>query len=534
MVNRIFAFITVLLVLFSCADPAIGIHVIEMEICTNLHNQTNPDVLWPFVIWQDNRDGDWDIYAYDLDRQAEYAICTADGNQINPSVGYGYALDESIIIIAWQDDRNGNNDIYGYKLLSDFHDLGFGSEIAICTDPCDQQNPTSAGSYICWQDNRNGNWDIYAKLYDEVEPNEVVICGSPGDQIKPDAIFDTVWSAPAPYYGRVIWQDNRNGDWDIYGHDLRDQNDFLVCIKDGNQTNPSCGSYGFTWQDDRNANNDAYASMCLDNYCSESFEIAVCTDPNSQIHPGFSEDAIVWQDDRNGGWDIYGYRTNWYYPGTEFIVSAGDEDRLSPAIDEWGYCVVWQDRRNGNDDIYAATLCLRGSDSCLGCTIELFDDEPYFGTTLYMSPTYIDTPTGHELLTSTCGFNDFIDAWHTYQPAVGGPVTITTEGSSLDTVLSVFNSCLTNYPDHQPPIELACNDDYCLEHAGSKVTLDAVKGKTYYIRVSGYNDQRGDYRIVVKRGAATDPIKSDLNGNGKVDWFDFAIFASEWLMSNTQ
>ncbi|HUS73455.1 MAG TPA: hypothetical protein VMY06_10355 [Sedimentisphaerales bacterium] len=526
MANRIFVLVAVVTILCLCVESAIGIHVIEMEICTDSSTQANPDIEYNFIVWQDNRNGNWDIYGYDLDKGMEYAICTADGNQTNPSLGIASILNEPII--AWQDDRNGNNDIYGYKLLYNYYDLAIGTEIEICTDPCEQQNPVSVGEYVFWQDNRNGDWDIYARTYEyQQEPNEVVICDEAGDQINPAAQWDT-----------IAWQDNRSGDWDIYGLDMDANNEEPICTKDGNQTNPSCSRHGFAWQDDRNGNNDIYAAFyrVFISDLNDLVEVPVCTDSNSQIHPGFCEEIIVWQDDRNGGWDIYGYRMDDIYFGTEFDISTGTGDRIKPAVHD--YTVVWQDMRNGNDDIYVGYPCLRGNDECGGCAIEVFDDEPYFGTTLGMSPTYIDTPTGQELLTSTCGFNDYADVWHIYQPAMGGPVTITTEGSSLDTILSVFNSCFGLYsphdPEPQPPIELACNDDYCLENAGSKVSLDAVKGKTYYIRVSGFNDQRGDYRIVVKRGAATDPIKSDLNGNGKVDWYDFAIFASEWLMSNTQ
>lgn len=522
MTKRIFVFIAIMLVISWCAESAPGIHVIEMEICTDPNAQRNPDIEDNFIVWQDNRNGDWDIYAYDLKRHAEYAICTADGNQTNPSVGFGNILYEPII--AWQDDRNGNNDIYGYKLIDPYFDLAIGTEIEICSDPCDQQNPISMGNYVCWQDCRNGNWDIYGKSYEnDMEPNEFIICDDSSDQINPAADW---------YY--VAWQDNRGGDWDIYGFDLDDQNEVAVCTEDGNQTNPSCsGPLGFAWQDDRNGGEDIYGLLCTDIPCSGYAEVGVCIAPGTQINSALSIEAVVWQDDRNGTWDIYGYKVDNIYFGQEFIVSTGAGDQVRPATYVYD-SVVWQDSRNGNDDIYAAYLCLRGNDNCNECAIELFEGQPYFGSTQGMSATFVDTPTGYEWLTSTCGFNDFVDTWHIYQPAFGGPVTITTEGSSIDTILAVFNSCYSHHPDYQPPIELACNDDYCLENAGSKVTLDAVKGKTYYIRVSGFNDQTGDYRIVVKRGAATDPIKSDLNGNGRVDWYDFAIFAAEWLMSDTE
>ncbi|MHC4084789.1 MAG: hypothetical protein ACYSWZ_04175 [Planctomycetota bacterium] len=518
MAKRIFAFMTVVFMMCWCAESALGIYLIEMEICTDPNAQRNPDIEENYIVWQDNRNGDWDIYAYDLYKQAEYAICTADGNQTNPSIGMGNILNDPII--AWQDDRNGNNDIYGYKLLDRYRDLAIGTEIEICTDPCDQQNPDSMGRYVCWQDDRNGSWDIYGKSYD-TEPNEFVICDDSNDQINPAAGWDY-----------VAWQDNRGGDWDIYGYNLDDQNDLVICVEDGNQTNPFCSdTLGFAWQDDRNGDEDVYGLLCTDIPCSGYAEVGVCTGPGTQIHTGLSRVIVIWQDDRNGNWDIYGYKVDDIYLGAEFIISKGDGDQVRPAIDIYDG-VVWQDSRNGNDDIYAGYICVNGNDNCDECAIELFDDQPYFGSTQDMSGTYI--PTDYEPLTSTCGFNDFVDTWHIYRPAMGGPVTITTEGSTLDTILSVFNSCYSHHPDHQQPIELACNDDYCLENAGSKVTLDAVKGKTYYIRVSGFNDQTGDYRIVVKRGAAIEPIKSDLNGDGSVDWLDFAIFASEWLMSDIE
>jgi len=486
----------------------------------------------PFVVWQDNRNGDWDIYGYDLDKKTEYAICTADGNQTNPCVGWGSILDD--IIVAWQDDRNGNSDIYGFRLYDYSHgyyfELGLGEEIAICTNPAEQTNPVSGMGHVFWQDNRNGDWDIYASRHyplDTDEPNETVICGLPDDQINP-----AVWLLEHT----VVWQDNRNGSWDIYGFDMEDQNELPVSTANGNQTNPASSFFGVAWQDDRNGNDDIYAAICENiGLCENLVEIPVCTDPHSQVRPSSAQtEVIVWQDNRSGIWAIYGWRLLAYYTGTEFLISAGTADRLNPAMSEYN-CVVWQDRRNGNDDIYAGYLCLSGNDDCGACAIELFESQPYLGSTQGMSPTYWHDQQHY--LTSSCGFNDFIDAWHTYRPTIGGPVTITTDGSSLDTILSVFNSCFTAFPYGSdvgnPPIELACNDDYTLFHAGSKVTLNVVRGKTYYIRVSGFNDQTGDYRILVKPGAATEPITSDLNHSGRVDFADFVIFASEWLMSDS-
>ncbi len=532
MKSQVLSFLMATAVFTSGVSSAKGVHPTEVQVCTHPSNQANPHVFYPFVFWQDDRNGDWDIYAYDFDTQTEYVICAAQGNQTNPCILFGSILAEAIVV--WEDDRNGNSDIYGYRLLYDLYDLAVGSEIAICIDPCDQRNPGSLGSYVYWQDNRYGDWDIRVKDYKEFEePNEFVICGVHGDQVNPSAAF---------YRGgpTFVWQDNRSGDWDIYGNtrplnfwppiippvvvpivpiplepnavsaepqegDESDPNEWVICAKQGNQTNPSCSTFGIVWQDDRGGNNDIYGRFCVDILCSEFTEISVCTEPNDQMYPNFFGEVVVWQDSRNGGWDIYAYGMNDYLRGTEFAVSTAEGDQIRPVSD--GFMVVWEDWRNGNGDIYAGIL--QGSDNCGKFTVELFDDQPYFGSTEGLSWTW--TRFDEVPLTSSCGFYDFVDAWHVYKPAIGGPVTITTAGSSLDTVLSVFNSCPISYEytsqiPHKP-VELACNDDYCLEHAGSKVTLDVVKGKSYYVRVAGFNNQTGDYRIVVRRETAGESVE---------------------------
>ncbi|MBI4743554.1 MAG: hypothetical protein HY776_01805 [Actinobacteria bacterium] len=41
------------------------------------------------------------------------------------------------------------------------YDISSGKETQLTNDPKDQVNPAISGSKIVWQDNRNGNWDIY-------------------------------------------------------------------------------------------------------------------------------------------------------------------------------------------------------------------------------------------------------------------------------------------------------------------------------------------------------------------------------------
>ena len=75
--------------------------------------------------------------------------------------------------------------------------------VALITSAGDQMYPATDGRTVVWQDNRNGNWDIYAYSLDAKK--EGVICDDAGDQTEPRIRT-----------GRIVWTDSRKGDKDIY------------------------------------------------------------------------------------------------------------------------------------------------------------------------------------------------------------------------------------------------------------------------------------------------------------------------------
>lgn len=76
----------------------------EIQITKDLADQTHPDVESGVVVWQDDRNGNWDLYLYNQKAQTERVICTDAGNQTQPRIRMGR--------IVWTDDRNGGQDIY--------------------------------------------------------------------------------------------------------------------------------------------------------------------------------------------------------------------------------------------------------------------------------------------------------------------------------------------------------------------------------------------------------------------------------------
>ncbi len=165
--------------------------LIETQITNNESDQIDPAIYGDRVVWQDERNGNWDIYMYNLSTSTETCITTNESNQTKPAI-YGDR-------IVWQDERNGNRDIYMY-------DLSTQKETRITDESSDQVNPAIYKDRIVWQDERNGNWDIY--MYDLSTQMETQITTNKSDQIE-----------PVIYGDRIVWQDEREGR-EIYLHEL--------------------------------------------------------------------------------------------------------------------------------------------------------------------------------------------------------------------------------------------------------------------------------------------------------------------------
>ncbi|MDQ3927540.1 MAG: SBBP repeat-containing protein, partial [Chloroflexota bacterium] len=104
--------------------------------------------------------------------RAPKPISQAQNDQAAPRMEGGY--------VVWQDARNGNLDIFAYN-------VAISQTFPIYVGPGDQRHPVVKGNLIAWEDNRNGDWDIYAvRITGPLSvtlPTPVNV--APGDQINP-------------------------------------------------------------------------------------------------------------------------------------------------------------------------------------------------------------------------------------------------------------------------------------------------------------------------------------------------------------
>ncbi len=173
----------------------------EFPITTNPANQYGPAIYGNIVVWQDERNGDYDIYSYNLLTFTEFPISTNLSEQYSPAI-YGNT-------IVWQDNRNGNSDIYGYNLSTD-------EEFQITTNVADEWDPAVYGDIVVWTDTRNSYvTDIYG--YNLLASKEFQITTNAFGQQTPDIYSNT-----------VIWMDYRNGNFDIYGATIPEPGTILL------------------------------------------------------------------------------------------------------------------------------------------------------------------------------------------------------------------------------------------------------------------------------------------------------------------
>ncbi|MCK4353419.1 T9SS type A sorting domain-containing protein [candidate division WOR-3 bacterium] len=120
-----------------------------------------------YVIWQDNRDGNPEIYykqslnngeTWELDER----LTNATGDSKYPSL----VTSSDTLHLVWQDNRDGNWEIY-YKQSPD-GGTTWTPDTAL-TDTGSSEHPSITVSdsiiHIVWQDNRDGNYEIYYKRY---------------------------------------------------------------------------------------------------------------------------------------------------------------------------------------------------------------------------------------------------------------------------------------------------------------------------------------------------------------------------------
>ena len=413
----------------SLSDPAFVIcDATADQVKPNLEFNSNSDVYEYLVVWGDERDDHWDIYGRRIDEDGapqgdEIVVCNASDDQYGPDVTYNVRVNQWLV--SWYDYRDQNAsgaDIYGQRVKADGSLAGQGN-FAIYDGPNNQRSvalvarPKLVGAeYLAvWQDHRSGdglevvgqrisvlgtlNWhDFNVSAPLESQENPRVAYNSTDQQFL------------------VVWQDERDGDSDIYAQIVLTTGipitDNIVVQNVGHQLvdpavayGPISNTYVVVWHDQDDGDIDERVVNADGTLGSVHSVIVAGTQPAIAYNSTADEYLIVFASPETGDKDIKGRRVaiDGTFVSTVFTISVNTADQSLPQVTYNGtddeYLVVWSDARTDQGDIYG-----RRVDA----------DETLLGDDDFLIAADTDAQTAPSVAWNSDD-NEYLVVWHDYR-----------------------------------------------------------------------------------------------------------------------
>lgn len=323
-----------------------------VQVTNDSANQDQARLYGDRLVWQDDRNGNWDIYMLDLSTGLEKRITTDRFDQVDPGI-----FDD---IIVWKDTRNHqgkpidfpdnyNSDIY-------FYNISTGKEQLLTDNNRCQISPDIYGKNIIWLDYRENKFEVI--MYDLSTNQEFQISNNTGNCSDCRIYQDTViWAIEIDNSSRLIRYDIYSGQTnqlDLNPHgkisDLRFDQKHLAWSQP-----PTSG-----------INSDIF----LYNF-KEGETKQITTNESYQFWPLISGDLIFWTDLRNDpdgwhcpcqdvgenktldNWDIYTYNLT---TGLERQITSSEGAEVLNDIQ--GGKIVYIKTKQNRKDIYIMKLGL--------------------------------------------------------------------------------------------------------------------------------------------------------------------------------
>jgi len=339
-------------------QPA-GIQEQSKPVITHWASQEFPAIDGSRVVWQDARFGATDIFLRDL---------ATDALPVNLTQSHSWEVQPAIAgdLIVWKDGYVGVG-IHGLQLTT-------GAIFTVTANQADVSRPQLANGVVVWADNRAGNedWNIYA--YHIAHATEVVISDAPGIQQDPQIDWPWVvwWDYQERIYlynletqqqqtilatrgarlpdvsaadGLVIWQDARNGNWDLYGYDLHQQQEIPLLVAPRDQENAVIDHGVIAYQE--RTEGSAWNAALLDLGRKATFLIEAQAANQTQL--ALSQKRIVWQDIRYHTADIFAWQWNGEVPIGGVYAVAAPAELQAGALPGGEVLLQWQDNATTED-----------------------------------------------------------------------------------------------------------------------------------------------------------------------------------------
>lgn len=295
-----------------------------------ISRQTEVNGRGRWSVWQDQRNGSWNIYAKDVlnENTSEIAITDSTLNQENPHTDGDF--------VVWQARQaDGSLDIW-VKSLNDE------SLLSSVTNTSSENEINAVVSYpwVVFQRKSTGStdapWQLYAKNLLNNEETAIDLSGQ--DQINPSI-----------HNAKVVWQDMRDvGPGEIYMKDLLSGKIKRITTQTDGQYHPAIENQWIVWADNRNQQLDLYAFNLL-----RGVEVQLTNTPEDETQPNINGEWVVFEEDSSGEQNIN--LRLLYLPNSETVqLTNAPSNKEKPSLIS-GH-VLWTDIEDLNKEIHIGTL----------------------------------------------------------------------------------------------------------------------------------------------------------------------------------
>lgn len=311
----VFLVVTVLAVSMYTVAPAKAVVLpgTEQQITTNPASQTDPAISGNNVVYTDDRNGNQDIYFYN--------ITSGEETNLNPGIPNNQYLDDiSGNQVVYTGVTSTGADIWLYNLYTNL-------EIPLDSSGTNYW-PSIDEDLVAWIFRSGADYDvILANLTERrattlasasyvsrprISDGLVVWAEDIGgwDQIRSyncsSGEYLTITNGLAAHKdpdisgNKLVWISNEAGNWDVYLHDLTTQITTQLTYNSADQLYPRISGNNVIWEDTRSGTHQIWF-MNLD----EGLEMPVYPTGHTQILPAIDGNRILWSESRYGNFDIF-------------------------------------------------------------------------------------------------------------------------------------------------------------------------------------------------------------------------------------
>ncbi len=284
-------------------------------------------------VWSDNRNGNTDIYLQSYSEQGirtgnnvKLNSDTLSSAQVNPDVVMNHS---GLMLCVWESAHNRYNDIFIQFIDKDGNAIGNNIQVNTNTGSRFQRTPAcdmneSGASVIVWRYDEAGQADIRGQRYDENQ-------NPAGDNFTINTERGSVYNnRPAVAIAEdgsfcVAWRDKYNDNFEIYmrkyaSDGIPEADPFIVNddVTQADQRHPAididqAGNIIVIWEDNRTGDYDIFGQFYNEEGVKIGNNVRFSDDSFLVYHGSPSVDVdtsglgvAVWRDNRNGNPDIYG------------------------------------------------------------------------------------------------------------------------------------------------------------------------------------------------------------------------------------